>query len=164
MFVCFEANKIHQVNCCFTFFSGFHFYRVTVDLTWSANIVFPSAGISGWESVKGMQFSLLFSLPFAGQAGQGRQGRAGPGPVRQGGLGDENLSERTDSKGACDTSPGNPGVGESTVFLCPSKKDLRPQKELQTEGTHPPMQAQIKGSSGFHVPCPPSPPAWGFGV
>lgn len=52
---------------------------MTVDLTWSANIVFPSAGISGWESVKGMQFSLLFSLPFAGQ---GRAGQAGQGRAR----------------------------------------------------------------------------------
>ena len=87
LFVCFEANKIHQVNCWFMFFTGFLFYRVTVDLTWSANIVFPSAGFSGRESVKGMQFSLLSVSPSQGRAGQGRagqgrQGRAGQGRAR----------------------------------------------------------------------------------
>ena len=40
---------------------------MTLDLTRSANTVFPSAGFSGCETVKWMQLSLLFSLLSAGK-------------------------------------------------------------------------------------------------
>lgn len=93
---------------------------MTLDLTWSANIVFASAGFSGWETVKTMPLSLLFSVLLAGQSQE--QG-AGNRAV----LGMKNRFERTKSGGE-QTVKGQRGLGGTHCLPCPSKEDLRAQK------------------------------------